>query len=200
MRSVRFLIGVPVAALVTLALFVFMRGLINEDHPPIPEDPIPDISLVLGPTITDTKTQTNEPDEVEPPEVEPINPPAPVPPDVFTDDEDTQGWGQTVETGPVGPIVIGREVCGQPIIRIAPTYPRRAVNEGIEGYAIIGFTVTEQGTIRDAHVIEDQPRGVFGSSALKAVKKWRYEPCVVNGKISEVKLQIQLVFEFGQEE
>ena len=100
------------------------------------------------------------------------------------------------------PIVIGgpgRDICGQPVVRIAPSYPRRALEQGTEGYAIVEFTVTIEGMIKDAMVVDQMPGNVFGSAARKAVEKWRYAPCKIDGKVQEVRLQVQLIFELGDE-
>ena len=36
-----------------------------------------------------------------------------------------------------------------PIVKVAPVYPRRALQRGIEGFVIVEFTVTKQGAVRD---------------------------------------------------
>jgi periplasmic protein TonB len=195
--STRYILGVPIAAAITFGLFVFMRSLIASDEQLIPEDPNPDVMIVIGTTMEDTKTETNKPEELVKPEEDVVPPTARPEPEDFDDDPEEMGGKWAGTQGPEI-IVSGPEVCGQPKFRVAPTYPRRAADQGVEGYAIIGFTVTKEGMIKDAHVIDDEPRGFFGSAALRAVKKWRYEPCVVNGKISEVKLQVQLVFELEE--
>ena len=41
-----------------------------------------------------------------------------------------------------------------PIVKVAPIYPQRALVRGIEGYCVVQYTVTRQGTIRDPFVCE----------------------------------------------
>jgi protein TonB len=43
-----------------------------------------------------------------------------------------------------------------PIVKVAPVYPQRALSRGIEGFCVVMYTVTRQGTTRDPVVIEDQ--------------------------------------------
>ncbi len=48
-----------------------------------------------------------------------------------------------------------------PIVKVAPVYPRRALQRGIEGFVIVEFTVTKQGAVRDPIVVEANPSGIL---------------------------------------
>ncbi len=65
-------------------------------------------------------------------------------------------------------------------------YPRRALSRGIEGYVIVKFTVTRQGTTRDHVIVESKPKGIFDRAALQAATKFKYKPRVVDGQPIEV--------------
>ena len=69
-----------------------------------------------------------------------------------------------------------------PIVKVAPTYPRRAQQRGIEGYVVVEFTVTELGTVADPVVIEAEPPGMFDSAAVDAVLRFKYRPQMSEGK------------------
>lgn len=69
-----------------------------------------------------------------------------------------------------------------PIVKVAPMYPARAQSQGIEGWVLVQFTVTEAGTVTNPVVIEAQPAGVFDEAAKKAVLKFKYKPRVEDGK------------------
>jgi periplasmic protein TonB len=73
-----------------------------------------------------------------------------------------------------------------PIVKVQPVYPRRALQRGIEGYVIVEFVVTKNGSVRDPVVIEADPEGVFDSAAMKAALKFKYKPRVVDGEAIEV--------------
>ena len=73
-----------------------------------------------------------------------------------------------------------------PIVKVAPQYPRRALTRGIEGYVIIQYTVTKQGTTRDGIVVEAQPEKIFDKAALKSASRYKYKPRVINGRAVEV--------------
>ncbi|MGM0481781.1 MAG: energy transducer TonB, partial [Pseudomonadota bacterium] len=74
-----------------------------------------------------------------------------------------------------------------PIVKVQATYPRRALQRGIEGYVVVEFTVTKQGSVRNPTVVEAQPQGVFEQSALDAVLKFKYKPRVIDGEPVEVE-------------
>ncbi|MFQ5659960.1 MAG: energy transducer TonB [Gammaproteobacteria bacterium] len=73
-----------------------------------------------------------------------------------------------------------------PIVKVQPIYPRRALSRGIEGYVIVQFTVTKQGTTKNAVIVEAKPKGVFDKAALQAAAKFKYKPRVVDGQPIEV--------------
>ncbi|GAA5443097.1 hypothetical protein Misp06_01273 [Microbulbifer sp. NBRC 101763] len=78
-----------------------------------------------------------------------------------------------------------------PIVKVQPQYPRRALQRGMEGYVIVEYTVTTNGSVRDPIVIEaftldGKPTSVFNRAALKSALKYKYKPRVVDGKPTEV--------------
>lgn len=85
-----------------------------------------------------------------------------------------------------------------PIVKVAPVYPNRAVQRGIEGYVVLSFTITSTGATTDALVIESIPKGIFDKAALGAVRKFKYKPKVVDGAAQSVyNVQHKLTFELA---
>ena len=83
-----------------------------------------------------------------------------------------------------------------PIVKVAPVYPRRALQRGIEGFVIVEFTVTKQGAVRDPIVVEANPSGIFEQAAIDAAMKFKYKPRVVNGEATEVSgVQNRITFQ-----
>ncbi len=70
----------------------------------------------------------------------------------------------------------------QPLLRIAPQYPRRAAVKGVEGWVKIAFTIQGDGSVLDAKVIDAKPSRIFNRAALNAIKKWKFKPRLVEGK------------------
>ena len=82
-----------------------------------------------------------------------------------------------------------------PIVKVAPIYPRRALARGIEGFVILEFTVTPQGTVVDPKVVRAEPEGIFNQAAIDAAKKFKYKPRVIDGKaVSVPGVQNQITF------
>jgi protein TonB len=83
---------------------------------------------------------------------------------------------------------------GNPVFQIPPIYPIRARRTGIEGTVTVGFTITKDGSVKNAKIIKAKPRGVFDRAVLRAVRGWRFKPKVVDGKAVEWRAQKQIVF------
>ena len=83
-----------------------------------------------------------------------------------------------------------------PLVRVDPEYPPRARQQGIEGWVEVEFTISPVGTVQDAVVIASKPSFVFDRAALRAIRKWRYNPKVENGvAIARPGIQVRLRFE-----
>ena len=82
-----------------------------------------------------------------------------------------------------------------PIVKVAPIYPNRALSRGIEGYCIIEFVVTRNGTTANGKVIECTS-SLFANASLKAGAKFKYKPRVINGTPIDVPgVQHKITFE-----
>jgi len=82
-----------------------------------------------------------------------------------------------------------------PIVRVEPIYPTRAASRGIEGWVIVEFTVTANGSVRDPIIIQAEPSSIFDRAVERAVLKWKFKPRVVDGTPVEVPgVQTQLTF------
>jgi protein TonB len=83
-----------------------------------------------------------------------------------------------------------------PLVRVDPDYPPRAKQRGIEGYVDIEFTIGPAGTVEDPRVIGARPPSVFDRAALRAVRRWRYNPKIENGvAVSRPGIKVRLRFE-----
>ena len=67
------------------------------------------------------------------------------------------------------------------LVRVAPNYPRRAVQRRIEGYVELAFDIDNRGRPTNIEVVASEPKGVFDREVIKAVRQWRYEPIVYQG-------------------
>jgi protein TonB len=78
-----------------------------------------------------------------------------------------------------------------------PTYPARALRNGIEGWVEVEFTVTGAGDVRDMVITGSQPSGVFEDAAKDALANWRFAPHLENGQ--PVPLRSVVTFRFQVE-
>lgn len=85
-----------------------------------------------------------------------------------------------------------------PLVRIEPDYPIDAEQRGIEGWVTIQFSITRAGTVENAAVVAAHPPRVFDRAALQAVRKWKYNPKILNGEAVERRgVQVTLMFQLG---
>ena len=84
-----------------------------------------------------------------------------------------------------------------PIMRVTPIYPSRASRRGIEGWVEVIFTINTNGATEDVQVVAEEPPGVFSRAAVKAVRKWKYKPQMIDGKVqARPNVRVMLKFEF----
>lgn len=57
---------------------------------------------------------------------------------------------------------------------VSPEYPRAAERRAIEGEVMVSFDVAADGTTTNVSVVSAQPAGIFDSSAVNAVERWRF--------------------------
>lgn len=96
---------------------------------------------------------------------------------------------------PIAAKIIPAEVVSQAV----PRYPNRALNRGVEGWVEVTFFVDTNGAPFDIKVAAAEPKGLFENSAIKAVKKWRFDPArieetgeAVTSKPLTTKVQFRL--------
>jgi|TARA_B110000116_G_scaffold85256_1_gene74244 TonB family protein len=79
-----------------------------------------------------------------------------------------------------------------------PTYPRKALRMGTEGYVIVEFDVDTDGSVLDPYVLEAVPQGTFERAAIKAIRKWVYEAPTYKGQsVKANNVQVKLTFAFA---
>lgn len=69
-----------------------------------------------------------------------------------------------------------------PLVRTPPLYPPHAQSRRIEGRVRVEFTVGEDGSVNAPIVVYSEPSGVFDRAVLSAIRDWKFETKVVNGK------------------
>jgi TonB family protein len=78
--------------------------------------------------------------------------------------------------------------------KVDPEYPERALTQKITGSVTLEFTVNAKGEPEDVHVVSAEPAGTFDRAAIAAVRRWRYEPLVIDGAPQEVTTRTTVRF------
>jgi TonB family protein len=81
-----------------------------------------------------------------------------------------------------------------PIKVVSPSYPKELAAKGVKGRVVVDFYVDETGQVRLPGALEWND-DTLANLAVTAVKEWKFEPPLHNGK--PVLLQISQVFDFG---
>jgi len=93
-----------------------------------------------------------------------------------------------VTGGPhIGEMAAGGMGMGQfreavPLVRTPPLYPPHALTRRIEGLVQVEFLVAEDGSVRAPRIVHAQPPGFFERTVLSAIRHWKFERKVVDGK------------------
>ena len=83
-----------------------------------------------------------------------------------------------------------------PQVRIQPDYPIQARQKGIEGWVDVKFNVGADGSVRNPVVVNAQPKKIFDRAAIQAVKGWKYNPKIEDGRAVERKgLKVRIRFQ-----
>jgi TonB family protein len=75
---------------------------------------------------------------------------------------------------------------------VPPVYPSLAQNARVEGIVILDAVIDVKGNVKDVTVIRSIL--LLDQAAIDAVKQWKYEPPVVDGKPTEVILTVTVRF------
>lgn len=203
MAAPRYLVALALAVCVTFGLFWVMQALISVAF---------QLQEGKGPLVVDfvrlKRDTTPEAKKRELPKRAPPEQPPPPPQLNFANNLDPgAGVGEIVPILDAGLDLANATNLGAggsdrdvvPLVRVEPAYPVRAQQRRIEGWVELMFTIGKTGAVKDAVVTASYPGTVFDTAALQAVRKWRYDPKVVNGVAEERPgIRIRLRFELDR--
>lgn len=185
-RYIRFGSAIAIGAAVTFGLLFIMQYMIASG-----KNPVSDSSRAR--IVDFVRVQRDE--TVEKKEIKPDKPPEPqVQPQM--PDASASNFDAAVAIAMTAPPVsmntnlggIGFGVSdGEylPIYKVQPIYPPRAAARGLEGYVIVQYTVTTDGTTKDVQVVESTS-SLFDRAAIESAQKYKYKPRIIDGVPVEV--------------
>jgi protein TonB len=96
--------------------------------------------------------------------------------------------------GTVGPVyVTGEMVRPVRLVKGEPEYPRAARQAGLGGRVTLRAVIAEDGSVEAVEVLSSS-NSLFDSSAVDAVRKWRYRPALMNGRPVRVYFSVVVNF------
>ncbi len=212
--TIRFSLSAIAGVFITIALFYLMQSLISGAKSAITDDAvgrIVDIVRVkqeLEVQRKERKPKKPPPPDQPPPDIPPVNLNIAIDQTGFSMANVADGPDINISGGGFG-ISDGEYL---PIVKVQPVYPRRALSRGLQGWAIVEFVVTQQGTVKNPFVVSncawtrdksagpcvDSPNGVFDSAAVRAALKFKYKPKVIDGEpVETAGVQNRIIFELA---
>jgi TonB family protein len=95
---------------------------------------------------------------------------------------------------PAGIVLSPGEIEEPRIHDVAPKYPKDAIAKGIQGIVRLRATIDRKGNVAKVRVLEGDP--ILAAAAVKAVKRWKYRPHLLNGEAVEAETAITIQFHF----
>lgn len=81
-----------------------------------------------------------------------------------------------------------------PTLKIPPIYPQQALRMGIEGIVTVEFIIAVDGSVKNPKIVKARPEKIFDQAVLQAIKRWKYQPEMVNGKPVERRARQDISF------
>ncbi len=88
--------------------------------------------------------------------------------------------------------VTGYVMANRLLSRVDPVYPPEAKTEHVEGIVVLRVTISKDGSVYKAENVSGPPTLV--PAAMEAVKQWKYDPFLLNGKPVEVETTVEVSF------
>jgi protein TonB len=85
----------------------------------------------------------------------------------------------------------------RPISRPSPTYPPELRRAGISGTVVLKFAVRADGTTSQV-TVQRSDNPAFEEPAIRAIRKWRFEPGEKDGKAVSVWVRLPIPFKFNR--
>lgn len=204
MIFVRWAISMGMAVVITLSLFYFMQALIATGER---FDERVNVVRIVDATMPEIELEVIE--EIDKPElIEEVNQETPDTPEKQINLD--AGPSLNIERASVE-LDTGLELSNAsisatdgdylPLVAIAPQYPTRAAQRGIEGWCLVSFTVDGLGNVVEdtITVVDAEPPNIFDRSSLRAAARFKFQPRVVDGQGVEVP-GVQYLFRYQLEE
>jgi TonB family protein len=97
--------------------------------------------------------------------------------------------------GDAAPLRVGGSIRPPRKVRdVHPVYPRSMREAGLEGVVPLEAIIGRGGTVQSVRVLSAQVHPDFARAAIDAVREWRFDPTLLNGKPVEVVMNVSVEF------
>ncbi len=194
----RVIFGLPVAAIVTAALFLAMAYMIKQTAKLDEEKDAVNIEITAK--LQDSDLRSNK--EFKRPTLDTPPPPPPA----TNDPSNRPALGGVRASVPSidANLKIGSgfnpDRDAQPLVRIPPQYPERCqARAGESERVLLEFDVTPDGTTTNIKVVESS-NSCFNREAARSVERWKYQPKIVDNEPQWRRgVQTTVVFQLADE-
>ena len=76
--------------------------------------------------------------------------------------------------------------------KVLPSYPEKAIRARLQGAVVLQAFIARDGTIQDLKLIRGSL--LLGQAAYRAVRQWRYQPYLINGRAVEAQTMVTVDF------
>ena len=77
---------------------------------------------------------------------------------------------------------------------VEPQHPPWSVAGNTDGWVDVNFGIDKKGKTVDIWVVDSEPAEMFDQAALSAVRRWRFEPYLVDGQATATDSGVRLRF------
>jgi protein TonB len=97
---------------------------------------------------------------------------------------------------PRAPSAPGNDAPAVRLVHVKPSYPMRAIDDEVEGWVLVRFTIAPDGSVAQPEVVDASPKRIFDRSALDAVRRWKYRPTMQGGRaVARPGVFVKVTFE-----
>ena len=86
---------------------------------------------------------------------------------------------------------------GRLIHRVEPSYPAEARKQHIQGSVVLEVQVLSDGTVGNISIVKGNP--LLAGAAVQAVRQWKYQPYVMDGRSVESQTRVTISFSLPPE-
>lgn len=205
----RVVLSIIAAAFVSAALLLLMSSLISDEPMKSMTEPKPiEVDMVKLPE-KEPPVQTKELEPPKPPVIERT-------PNHDGETIDTTEINSDAETfsvrapevspigigklGPVTGVEIRQNSEAFPMYRTQPNYPMVALQRGLEGWVLLRYDVDTSGSLSNIRVMDSEPRRIFDKEAMRALKKWKFKPALIDGQpVASTGQTVKIQFDMDQD-